>query len=167
MKTIRKNLLIACVIAVAVLAAASFLPVRQAERTPEPFLSGLVPAAQAATPNVAISNPGVMLVPLHISGQYTTTTASIARFNMPMPCDMLGVGASARAMGTTTMTVDVKSGGTTILSGPIAMVAGAFTEGTISTSAIPDENAITVDLNAPSGTSTIDDVVVLMTCIRK
>lgn len=124
------------------------------------------PAAQAASPNLA-PGFGVMVLPLHISGQYTTTTAAVAKFNMPMPCDMLGVGASARAMGTTAMTVDVQSGGTTILSAPITMAAGTYGEATISTAAIPDENAITVDINAPSGTSTINDVTVVLTCARK
>ena len=124
------------------------------------------PAAQAASPNLAPAF-GVMVLPLHISGQYTTTTASVAKFNMPMPCDMLGVGASARAMGTTAMQIDVKSGGTTILAAPITMAAGTYGEATIATAAIPDENAITVDLNAPGGTSTINDVTVVLTCARK
>lgn len=129
--------------------------------------SGFPPAARAATTNVAISNPGVMLIPLHLSGQYTTTTTAVARFAMPMPCDMIGVSAVPRSMGSTALAVDVKSGGTTILSSPMTMVAGTVTEGTISTAAVPDENVITVDINAPAGTSTMNDTTVLLTCVRK
>lgn len=145
-----------------IIAAALALALALAPQKPDP----LIKSAQAATTNVGVAVPGVMLIPLHFTGQYTTTI-TVSRFAMPMACDMLGVGASARAMGTTAMTVDVKSGGTTILSAPITLSAGAYTEGTVSTAAIPDENAITVDLNAPSGTSTLNDVTVLMTCVRK
>jgi hypothetical protein len=66
---------------------------------------------------------------------------------MPFKAKLVGVGASARASGGTspTLTVDVKAGGTTLLSAPISVTAATYTEGTITTSAIADEAAITVD----------------------
>lgn len=128
-----------------------------------------LPQAQAATPNVAVGAGQVVTIPIFISGQRTATTASVVRFAMPFPCDVLGVGASARASGgtTPTLTVDVLSGGTTILSAPIAVTAGAYAEGTVATAAIPDENAITVNLAITGTTPTWDDITVLITVARK
>lgn len=132
-------------------------------------LPALVPSTHAAAPNVAVGAGQVAVFPLHISGQYTATTAAVARFNIPFPCDMLGVGASARASGGTspTLTVDVKEAGTTILSAPITVTAGSYSEGTITDSAIADEAAITVDLAITGTSPTWNDIVVLLTCSRK
>lgn len=149
----KKNLI--ALAAVAALALAALIA---------PHKPQLVPDAQAAVPNVAISNPGVMLIPLHVSGAYTTTT-TVGKFNMPMPCDMLGVGATARAVTNANTTVDVQLGGASILSSLITLSTGSYVEGTISTAAITDEGVITVILGVPGGTVT--DTTVLMTCIRK
>lgn len=126
----------------------------------------LVPSAQAATPNVAVGGAGVFLIPLHLSTTYSTTTTSVVKFNMPMPCDMIGVGAVPRALTGGVNSVDVKLGGTTILAAPMNMTAGTYTEGTITTSAIGDEGVITVDLNIP-GSSSLTDTTVIMTCVRR
>jgi hypothetical protein len=87
--------------------------------------------AQAATPNLAPTNPTLQVLTFHVSGQYTATTAGVVRFNMPFKAKLLGLGASARASGgtTPTLTVDAKVGGTTMLSAPFAVTAGAYSEG--------------------------------------
>lgn len=127
------------------------------------------PVARAATPNVAVGAGQVVVIPFHISGQYTATTANVVKFNMPFPAYVLGVGTTARASGgtTPTLTVDVKSGGTTILSAPISVTALTYSEGTVTTSNIPDETAITVDLTIGGTSPTWNDITVLITVARR
>ena len=121
---------------------------------------------QAATPNIAVGAGQMFVVPLHISGTISATTAGIAKFNMPMPCTLLGVGASSQAIVGATNTVDVKVGGVSVLSAPITIAAaGTYTEGTVATSAIADEGVITVDITI-NGTS-LTHTTVLLTCARR
>lgn len=129
----------------------------------------LVPGVQAATPNVAVGAGQVVVIPLHLSKQYTVSLTAEARFKMPFACDMLGVAASARASGGTspTLTIDVKEAGTTILSSAITVTAGSVAEGTITDAAIADEAEITVDLTIGGTSPTWDGVMVLLTCARK
>ena len=128
-----------------------------------------LPQAIAATPNVAVGAGQVVVIPFLIAGQRTASQTAVVRFAMPFPANVLGVSASARASGgtTPTLTVDVLSGGTTILSAPIAVTAGAVAEGTVSTAAIPDENAITVDTAITGTNPTWDDITILITVSRK
>lgn len=132
-------------------------------------LASLAPVTFAATPNVAISNGGVVVIPLHISGQYTASTTAVARWLMPFPCDVIGVTASARASGGTspTLTVDVLAGGTTLLSAPVAVTAGANAEATIATAAVADEAAMTVNLAITGTSPTWNDITVFITVVRK
>lgn len=127
------------------------------------------PMLRAATPNIAVGAGQVAVFPLHISGQYTATTAAVARFAMPFPCNLIGASGSARASGGTspTLTIDVKEGATTVLSAPFAVTAGAVSEGTITDSAIADEAVVTVDFTITGTSPTWNDIVVLLTCARK
>ncbi len=122
----------------------------------------------AATPNYSSAISGVTMIPLHISGQYTATTTAVTRFAMPFPCKLIGVGASARASGGTspTLTVSVKEGASSVLSSAISVTAGAYSEGTISDTAIADESAITVDLTIGGTSPTWNDITVLLICVR-
>lgn len=128
----------------------------------------LLPAGHAATPNVAVGAGQVMVLPLFISGQRTATVTPV-KFAMPQPCDMLGVGATARASGGTspTLTVDVQDDAVSILSAAISITAGTWSEGTVSTAAIGDESVMTVVLTIGGTTPTWDDITVLLTCARK
>lgn len=123
----------------------------------------------AATPNVTPGAGQVVVIPLHISGQYTATTTAVARFTLPFPAAVLGVSASARASGgtTPTLTVDVKEGGVTILSAPIAVTGGAVAEGTVTDTVLADEAAITVDFTIGGTSPTWNDMVVLITLYRQ
>lgn len=123
------------------------------------------PAAQAATPNLA-PGFGVMVLPLHLAGAYTSTTTA-ATFNMPMPCAMLGVGAAPRTVSLPSVAVDVQLGGASILASPIELSTGTYSEGTISTAAISDEGVMTVIVNTPMANSSVSDLTVLLTCARK
>lgn len=124
--------------------------------------------AQAATQDAAVGGADVVVIPLHISGQYTATTTNVARLTLPFKAQVLGVSASARASGgtTPTLTVDVLEGGTTILSAPIAVTAGAVAEGTVTDAALADESAITVTLTIGGTSPTWNDIVVLITLVR-
>ncbi len=137
------------------------------------ILAGLLAfgPARAATSNVPVAIPGVMLVPIHLDGQFTATTAAAATFKLPFPAVVLGVSASARASGGTspTLTVDVNDDGTTILSSDITVTAGSVAEGTLaSTTAatIADESVITIDLTIGGTSPTWDDIDVLITIYR-
>jgi hypothetical protein len=132
------------------------------------FLSlnvALPPKAEAAVTNYPLG-AHVVVIPLHITGAVSATTAGIVKFNMPFACDLVGVGASAQAISGTTNTVDVKLGGVSVLSSAITIAAaGTYTEGTIATTAITDEGVITVDITI-AGTS-LTHTTVLLTCVRK
>lgn len=134
---------------------------------PKPkYAPALISSAEAAVTNYSVASGQIVYIPLHITGTVSATVAGIAKWNMPMPCDLVGVGASAQAIVGATNTIDVKLGGVSVLSAPITIAAaGTYTEGTITTTAITDEGAITVDVNIV-GTS-VTHVTVFLTCVRK
>ena len=124
--------------------------------------------AQADTANISVATSGVMVVPLHLDGQFTTTTTAVARIKLPFKAKVLGISASARASGgtTPTLTVDVKDDGTTMLSAPVVITAGAVAEATLANTQIADESVLTVDLAITGTSPTWDDIDVLLTIVR-
>lgn len=131
-------------------------------------LMALAPVAQADTTNYGL---GVQqhVIPFHISGQYTATTAGVVRFKLPYAAKLVGVSATARASGgtTPTLTVDVKEGGTTVLSAPVSITAGTVSEGTITDSLLADESTITADLTIGGTSPTWNDITLLLTVVRR
>lgn len=130
----------------------------------------LVPAiapkpAAAAVTNMSSGIGDVVVIPLHLSGTYSATIAAVAKFKMPFPCKMIGVGSVPNALTGVNNTVDVLLGGVSILSAAMATTAGTYTEGTITTSTITDEGTVSVDLTIPAGT--LVDTTVLLTCVRR
>lgn len=125
--------------------------------------------ARAGTSNLSVATPGVMVVPVHLSGQYTANVTAAARIKLPFPAKVLGVSASARASGgtTPTLTVDVLDDGTSMLSAPISVTAGAVTEGTVTSTAVGDESVVTVNLAIGGTSPTWDDIDVLVTLVRR
>lgn len=123
--------------------------------------------AFAATQNYALGTP-VMVLPFHISGQYTATTAGVVKFLIPFKAKLIGVSASARASGGTspTLTVDVLNGATSLLSAPVSITAGTPAEATITTSAIADESTINVNLAITGTSPTWNDITVILTLVR-
>jgi hypothetical protein len=126
---------------------------------------GIFTSAFAATPNYLAVN--VELVPFQISGQWTATTTSVIKYTNPAKMKLIGVSATARASGGTspTLTVDVLAGGTTVLSAPISITAGTVAEGTIVTSTIADEAAVTVNLAITGTSPTWNDITILLTFV--
>lgn len=132
------------------------------------LVAGLAPApALAATQNYSTAVP-VVVVPFHLSGQYTATATSAVKFTLPFKAKLIGVQANARASGGTspTLTVDVLAGGTSVLSSAISITAGTVAEGTIATSALADEATITVTLTIGGTSPTWNDITVLLTLVR-
>jgi hypothetical protein len=129
--------------------------------------SVFAPAAFAATPNYPLTSQ-VEIISLHISGQYTATTTSAAKFTLPFKAKLIGVSAFARASGgtTPTLTVDLKLGATSVLSTPINLTAGTVTEGAITTATLPDESSMGVDLTIGGTSPTWNDMTVLITVVR-
>ncbi len=130
----------------------------------------LIPAAgMAAISNPSPASAGYMVVPFHISGQYTATTAGVVKFQLPFKAQVLGISATARASGGTspTLTVDVKEAGTTILSAPVSITAGTVAEGTVTDASLADESAITVDLTIGGTSPTWNDITVLLVLKRQ
>jgi hypothetical protein len=124
--------------------------------------------AQAATPNYNLGAQQ-QVIALHVSGQYTATTAGVAKFTLPFPAKLVGVTATARASGgtTPTLTVDVGAGGTSVLSAPVSITAGTVATATIATATLADEAAITVDLAIGGTNPTWNDITVLLTVVRR
>lgn len=131
------------------------------------LFSGAV-LSQAATKNYSEVVTGIQVVPFHISGQYTATTAGVVKFQIPFKAQVLGVSATARASGGTspTLTVDVKEAGTSILSSAISITAGTVAEGIVSDTSLADESAITVDLTIGGTSPTWNDITVILTLRR-
>lgn len=127
------------------------------------------PAAMAATQNYGIAIPGIVVIPFHVSGQYTATTTSVIKFAMPFKCRLIGIGATARASGGTspTLTVDLKDDTVSALSAPISITAGTYSEGTIANASIGDESVMTVDLTIGGTSPTWNDITIFVTVIRE
>ncbi len=123
----------------------------------------------AATTNPSSASSGYVVIPIQISGQYTATTAAVAKFKSPFPFQVVHISATARAAGGTspTLTVDVKQGSTSLLTAPISVTAGTVSDGTLATSpSIPDEANVSVDLTIGGTTPTWNDITVLIALKR-
>jgi hypothetical protein len=130
---------------------------------------GALSPLYGATPNVAVGvGHDVIVLPFHLSGQYTATTNGVVRLQLPFRAQVLGTSASARASGGTspTLTVDVLEGGVTILSAPMSVTAGSVTEGTLTDTVLADEAIITVNLAIGGTSPTWNDITVLLTLVR-
>ncbi len=123
--------------------------------------------AVAATENPAQGAPGYMTFNWLIAGQRTASQTAVIKHVMPYPCRAHHASATARASGGTspTLTVTIKQGATTLSAvGPIT--AGTVAEGTLSSTAIPDEAVVTIDTTIGGTSPTWDDISILMTCKR-
>lgn len=122
-----------------------------------------------ATNNLSVAISGVFPLLLSIASVTADVTAA-KRLKLPFPAKLLAVSGGARAKsGTTpTLAVDVKAGGVSVLTAPVAFVDGSVTEASIdSTKAqIADEAEITIDLDVGGTTPNYSDVDILLTFVR-
>ena len=133
------------------------------------LLMAVCSPAFADTPNIPIATPGVVVLPLHLSGQVGADVDDAVTIKLPFPAKVIGVSATARASGggTPTLAIDVLDDGTTILSAPIAITAGTVTEGTVSAPYIADESLLSVDLDLDGTDPTFDDITITFTLVRR
>lgn len=123
---------------------------------------------EAATTNYSEVINGIQVVPIALPGQYTATAATV-KFRLPFKAEVLGVSATARASGGTgpILEVDLTEDGTSILSSPMNITAGAITEGTVSDKSLADESSVGIQLNIRGVDSpTWNDITTLMTIRR-
>lgn len=127
---------------------------------------GLMGTALADVQNYPLG-VSVTQLPIMINGQRTATVTSVASFKLPAKMKLIGVSAKARASGgtTPTLTVDVLAASTSLLSAPLAVTAGAVSEGVIATSIIADETVVNINLAITGTTPTWDDISILLTLV--
>lgn len=122
------------------------------------------------TPNIAISTPGVLVLPIHLQGQFTESVTAAARIKLPFAAQVLGVSAAARDSGGTdpALAVDVEDDGTSILTEAVSVTKGQVAEASVdgAKALIADESVLTVDLTITGTTPTWDDVDVIITLVR-
>jgi hypothetical protein len=124
-----------------------------------------------STKNIPISTPGVVLLPIHLAGDYGSSLTAVSRIKLPFKAKVLGASGSARASSGTdpTLTFDVKDDGTSILDAPKAITAGAVAEAAVDESKddIADESVVTVDIAiGGTDTPTFTDIDILLTLAR-
>lgn len=127
------------------------------------------PLASADTLNFP-STRDVNLMTFHVSGQYTATTAGVAKFKLPFAAKLINATAYARASGgtTPTLTIDVKNGASSVLNAPFSLTAGTVGEATTVTSPnFADESVVSIDLNIGGTSPTWNDITVILMLVRR
>lgn len=102
--------------------------------------------AYAATANPSPASTGYTPVVIPIMGTFSSNETHV-KFKAPNSYRVVHASATARMVtGTTpTMTVDVKSGATSMFSSPISLTAGSITDAVLSTAPnIADEGTVSV-----------------------
>ena len=126
--------------------------------------------ALAATSNPSPASSGYTPVVIPIMGQYTSSRTGIVKFTAPSGYRVVNATATARASsGTTpTLTVDLKSGSTSMFSTPVAVTAGAIATAVLGTAPnIADESTVSVDLAIGGTTPVWEDITLFMLLKRR
>ncbi|WP_298434553.1 hypothetical protein [Geobacter sp.] len=101
----------------------------------------------AATANPSPASPGYTPMVIPIMGTYSSNQ-SVVKWKAPAGYRVVHASATARAVtGTSpTLTVDLKSGATSMFSSPISVTAGTITDAVLGTAPnIADESTVSVD----------------------
>lgn len=126
--------------------------------------------ALAATSNPSPASPGYTPVVIPIMGQYSSSRTGIVKFTAPSGYRVVNATATARASSgdAPTLTVDVKSGSTSMFSTPVAVTAGAIATAVLGTAPnIADESTVSVDLAIGGSTPLWQDITVFMLLKRR
>jgi len=131
------------------------------------FLPGI---SKAATTNYSEVITGIQIVPLTFSRTITATATPIT-FRIPFKAQVIGVSAHAKVLdsadGNETYTVDIKEGGTSILSSALSLAAqNTLYEAAVSDTSIADEATVTVVVTLGGTTPSLTDLTVLLTIRR-
>lgn len=109
--------------------------------------SSFIQDAQAATSNPSPASPGYTPVVIPIQGTYTSTQ-TVVKWKAPNGYRVAHASVTARAVSgsTPTLTVDILSGATSVLSTPVAVAAGTITDAVLGTTPIlADEGTVSVN----------------------
>ncbi len=130
-------------------------------------MSGTVVSRDAIAATQNYSGVPITTLPVFISGQRTASASSVASFQVPAKMKLIGVSATARSASgvTDTLTLDVRAGATSVLSAPLAVSSVGVSEGTITTSTIPDETVLRIDTAIGGTNPAWNDISVLLTLI--
>jgi hypothetical protein len=123
--------------------------------------------AFADTTNYGPGTP-TYVIPLHLSGTYSSSLSGVAAIKMPYKSRLIGFSGMSRAFGTgatPTPTVGLRVAGAQLLSTPLTLSTVAATEGVVGTASIADEATVFVDLTL-TGVSSVIDTTLLMTVVR-
>ena len=124
---------------------------------------GALRQADAAVTNYP-PGVGVHAMPMHLAGPYTAASTTAVKFNLPFAGRLIGFGAAATTLSGT-VSVDFQAGGVSLLSAPITL-STAYSEATITTSAVADEASLTVVVTG-NGTQSGSDITVVPTFLRR
>lgn len=105
-------------------------------------------SAFAATANPSPASPGYTPLVIPIQGTYSSNQ-TVVKWKAPAGYRVVHASATARAVtgSTPTMTVNLKSGATSMFSAPISLTAGTITDAVLGTAPnLADEGTISVDL---------------------
>lgn len=103
--------------------------------------------ALAATTNPQPGSPGYTPMVIPIMGTYSSTT-TVVKWKAPAGYRVVHASATARAATGTnpTLTLDVKSGATSMFSSPISVAVGTITDAVLGTAPnLADEDTISVN----------------------
>jgi hypothetical protein len=104
-----------------------------------------------------------------VLGTYSSTSITPVAFKTPFGYRVLSASATARAVTGTnpTLTVDVKSGSTSVFSSPVSVTAGAIADAVLTaTPKLTDESTITVILAAGGTAPKWKDITLLLAVKR-
>ena len=108
-------------------------------------------SAGAATVNPAPASAGHQTMVLPIMGTYSSTAITPVKFKAPYGYKVVAASATARDVAGTnpTLTVDVKTGTTSVFTTPVAVTAGAIADAVLTASPkLTDEGTVSVILAA-------------------
>jgi hypothetical protein len=125
----------------------------------------------SATSNPSPASPGYLPMVIPIQGSYTSSTTAAVKWKMPVGYKVLAASATARASSGTnpTLTVDLKTGSTSLFSTPVSVTAGSIAEATLGTTTIlADEANASIDLAiGGTNTPTFTDITVFLWLKRR
>ena len=126
-------------------------------------------AAFAATVNPSPASTGYQILVVPVMGTYSSPTITPVKFKAPFGYRVLSASATARASTGTnpTLTVDVKTGSTSVFSTPVAVTAGAIADAVLTaTPKLTDEGTVSIILAAGGTTPKFSDITVFLALKR-
>ena len=153
-----KKLIAVAVIGAALAIAAAFAP---GQFSP----ASLFTEAVAAPPTYSLAVP-VNTMPIHLGGPFTAASTTPLNFKLPYSGKVVGFSGAARTISGT-ITVDLQSGGVSLLSATLTL-STASSDAVITGTGNVAAGSVVTAIVATSGTSpTVSDITILPTFVRR